>query len=222
MENILNPILHILPSPQLKLWHELSTTPKDFILYGGTAIALRLGHRVSVDFDFFSPKPFDSEELYRTIPYLLNAKIVQNAKNTLTCAVNRDGEVLISFFGGLPLGQINPPSIAESNKLQVATLSDLAGTKAAVIQKRVELKDYLDIYALLNSGKLSLDYILACGKAVYGNAFNPYITLKALSYYNDPELSELSPSIKEMLINAVEKINLANLPAISSGKLGDV
>ena len=55
---IFSPDLSILPPPQLRLWPELDTTPATFTLYGGTALALRLGHRTSVDFDFFSNQPF--------------------------------------------------------------------------------------------------------------------------------------------------------------------
>ena len=49
-----SPRLDILPAPQLQLWAELGTVPPAFVLYGGTALALHLGHRQSVDFDFFS------------------------------------------------------------------------------------------------------------------------------------------------------------------------
>jgi len=51
---VFTPNLSILPPPQLRLWSELDATPEAFTLYGGTALALRLGHRTSVDFDFFS------------------------------------------------------------------------------------------------------------------------------------------------------------------------
>jgi hypothetical protein len=47
----------MLPPPQLKLWPELGATPESFTLYGGTALTLHLGHRTSVDFDFFSNAP---------------------------------------------------------------------------------------------------------------------------------------------------------------------
>ena len=46
-----NPDLSILPLPQLRLWSELDATPETFTLYGGSALALRFGHRSSVDFD---------------------------------------------------------------------------------------------------------------------------------------------------------------------------
>lgn len=56
------PRLDILPPDQLRLWQELEAVPADFILYGGTAIALRLAHRQSIDFDLFSALPFPKDD----------------------------------------------------------------------------------------------------------------------------------------------------------------
>lgn len=53
MTVLFSPQLGILPPPQRRLWPELSAVPPSFVLYGGTAIALYLGHRPSVDFGFF-------------------------------------------------------------------------------------------------------------------------------------------------------------------------
>ena len=101
---VFTPDLTKLPLAQRKLWPELATTPAAFTLYGGTALALHLGHRVSVDFDFFSNASFDPDDLARKLPYLDDAEQVQVAANTLTCRIDRGGPVLVSFFGGLGLG----------------------------------------------------------------------------------------------------------------------
>ena len=111
------PNLTILPPPQLLLWPELDATPEHFTLYGGTALALRLGHRASVDFDFFSNQPFDPDELAAAVPYLKGAERVQVAPNTLKCRIERNGPVLVSFFGGLGLGQAAPRDQAEGKTL---------------------------------------------------------------------------------------------------------
>ena len=57
----MKPRLDILPFEQRRLWPNLSEVPKHFVLYGGTAIALRLGARQSVDFDFFTERPLSAE-----------------------------------------------------------------------------------------------------------------------------------------------------------------
>src|SRR5579862_8250272 len=103
---MLRPRLDILPDPQRRLWPELAATPGEFTLHGGTAIALRLGHRASVDFDFFSFEPFAPQRLLAELPYLRGAAILQSSPNTLTCRVERGGPVQVSFFGGLRLGQV--------------------------------------------------------------------------------------------------------------------
>ncbi len=74
-------------------------TPKEFVLYGGTALALRLGHRQSEDFDFFSTQPFDPARLQERIAYLQGVEVSQRLENTLTCLLDRRGEIHVSFFG---------------------------------------------------------------------------------------------------------------------------
>jgi Nucleotidyl transferase AbiEii toxin, Type IV TA system len=135
------PNLTTLPPPQRRLWPELASTPALFTLYGGTALALHFGHRTSVDFDFFSNTPCDPDGLVQSLPYLKGAERVQVAPNTLTCRVERGGPVLVSFFGGLGLGQVAAREQVQGMTLHVASLLDLAGTKVAVIQKRAEVKD---------------------------------------------------------------------------------
>jgi len=206
------PRLDILPPPQRALWPELDATPEHFTLYGGTALALRLGHRQSLDFDFFSRKPFDPGALAREIPYLAGAEQVQVVSHTLTCRAERDGPVLISFFGNLALGEVAPREIAEGSKVHVASLLDIAGTKAAVVQQRAQPRDYLDIDALVRHG-IDLPHMLAAGAVVYGRSFNPLITLKALSYFDD--VPALPAEARERLRAAVETADPTCLPILT-------
>jgi nucleotidyltransferase AbiEii toxin of type IV toxin-antitoxin system len=204
--------LAVLPPPQRRLWDELAATPDHFTLYGGTAIALRLVHRSSVDFDFFSNEPFDPDRLVRAVSYLHGAERVQVAADTLTCRVERGGPVLLSFFGNLGLGQAAPRDQVPGMALHVASLLDLAGTKAAVVQKRAEARDYLDIDALIRHG-IGLATALAAGRAIYGSAFNPLITLKALSYFDD--VPDLPGEVRERLSAAVAAVDPTQLPVLA-------
>jgi hypothetical protein len=198
------PKLSVLPPAQRRLWEHLRATPDHFVLYGGTALALRLGHRTSVDFDFFSNQNFDPDALERNTSFLKGAERIQSAANTLTCRV---GQVLVSFFGGLDLGKIARCDVAAG--IAVASALDLAGTKVAVIQKRAEAKDYIDIDALMESG-LDLATMLAAGRAIYGEQFNALISLKALSYFGD--VPTLPAPARDRLLRAVATVDLANLP----------
>lgn len=209
---VLVPHLSMLPPPQKVLWPELAATPDIFTLYGGTALALRLEHRSSVDFDFFSSAPFDPDALALTLPYLRNAERVQMAPNTLTCRVDRGGPVLVSFFGDLGLGQVAAREQIQGMALYIASLLDIAGTKVAVVQKRAEQKDYLDIDALLRHG-IDLPIALAAGAVVYGRSFNPLITLKALSYFDD--VPGLAAEVRQRLSVAVAAVDLTKLPTLT-------
>ena len=206
---MLVPNLSMLPPPQLRLWPELAATPDMFTLYGGTALTFRLGHRTSVDFDFFSNASFDPERLASNVPYLKDADRIQVAHDTLTCRVERGGPVLVSFFGGLDLGQVVEREAVEGMTLYVASLLDLAGTKMAVVQKRAEVKDYLDVDALLRHG-VDLPTALSAGKSVYGRRFNPVITLKALSFFDD--VQGLPEDVRDRLRAAVAAVDLSRLP----------
>jgi hypothetical protein len=121
MLKVFVPRLDILPDAQKRLWPELAQTPDDFTLYGGTAIALRLGHRPSVDFDFFSlTTTFEPGSLLGKLPYLKGAVVRQSAASTLTVTVDRDDAVQVSFFGGLGLGQVAPAERVEGPGFKVA------------------------------------------------------------------------------------------------------
>lgn len=157
------------------------TVPKITYALRGCAFLRHL--RVPVG-NFFSNQLFDPEQLARSIPFLKEAERVQVDANTLTCRVMRDGPVLVSFFGALGLGRAAPRERVENVALHVASLLDLAGTKAAVVQKRADAKDYLDIDAILRHG-IDLPTALAAGLVIYGKTFNPFITLKALTYFED-------------------------------------
>jgi hypothetical protein len=107
------------------------------------------------------------------------------------------------------------PGAAPDNGLQVASLLDLAGTKAAVVQQRAEAKDYTDIDAILRDGRIDLPTALASAKAIYGAQFNPQITLKALSFFDDGNLRRLPKPVQDRLAQAARAVDLDRLPTIA-------
>lgn len=208
-----SPKLDILPAPQRAVWKELKATPKQFVLYGGTALALRLGHRVSEDFDFFTNASFRPQNLLERIPYLQGGKVTLLRENTLTCVLDRNGPAPVSFFGGLGLNRVSNPDTARENGVRVASLLDVAGCKMAVVQRRAEAKDYRDVAALLENG-VSLTKALAAAKAIYGEQFEPRATLRALSYFADGDLPKLPVSMQDALRSAAKGVKLDELPVL--------
>src|SRR5215467_14996106 len=166
------PRLDILPESQRRLWPELDAVPAEFVLYGGTGLALQLGHRVSEDFDFFSSSGFDPDRLCSRLPFFRaldpsdSEAWVHCKRDNLEAFVDRGGLIKVAFFGGLDtLNRVEDPRRASGSRVQVASLVDLAGMKMRVIQVRGSWKDYVDIHALVEHN-IGIPTALAAARAI--------------------------------------------------------
>lgn len=216
------PRLDILPAAQRAFWPQLAdVTRHSFVLYGGTAVALYLGHRESVDFDFFTNLTFQPDDLVGSYLFLREVEVLQSQQNTLTVitAGHETGGVKISFFGGLRFGRLAQPRRTPDGVMNVASLDDLLAHKLKTILQRVETKDYVDVDALLRSG-LSLSAGLA-GAQVLFPAFAPQECLKALTYFEDEALSDLPRDLEERLLSTVKNVRSVPIVSLASSKLSD-
>ena len=207
------PILDILPSEQRKLWPALSDIPYCFVLYGGTALALRLGHRSSVDFDFFSSNPIDFDTLFR-IPFVARAEVLQREPDTLTVSALTDDTadpVKVSFFGGIDTGRVGDPEQTADSVLRVASLLDLFGTKLKVLLQRVAARDYLDLAAILRAG-VPLKDGLGAATTLYGRQFPPTDAVKALSYFVEGDAANVDSATRELLVRQATAWDFAVAP----------
>lgn len=197
--------LEILSPGQRKLWPHLSPLKgMGYCLYGGTALALRYGHRRSVDFDFFSDRPLNRQQLVESLGWLASATTLQADPKTLVVLAappRSKREVKVSFFAGLSLGRVGAPQPTADGVLLVASVRDLLATKLKALFDRVEAKDYLDIAALLEHG-VKLRQGLADAGAIFGPAFSPAECLKILAWYGEPELATLPKGCRRTLTGA--------------------
>src|ERR1700722_5131483 len=214
-----DPRLDILPESQLRLWQELDAVPSDFVLYGGTGLALQLGHRASEDFDFFSSSGFEPDRLRSRLPFFRDLDPtdpdtwVHNKRDNLEAFVNRGGLVKVAFFGGLDnLQRIQDPQRAAGSRVHVASLVDLAGMKMRVIQVRGSWKDYVDIHALTSHG-IDLPTALAAAKAI-DKRFNPATSIRALQFYGDGTLDRVPLAMRRDLTHWAQAVDLGKLPAL--------
>lgn len=125
-----DPHFETLPKTQLRLWPELRPAAElGFALYGVTAVALRLGHRTSVDFDFFTEHPLVRSALEQGLPFLRRSQVLQSTLDTLTTLISLDtpyGEsVKLSFFGSVNFGRVAEPQWTSDGIAQVASFDDL-------------------------------------------------------------------------------------------------
>jgi hypothetical protein len=208
----LDPKFDVLLAAQRELWPALGAAQQlGFVLYGGTALALQLGHRQSVDFDFFRTEALGKPQLRDAFSFLRGAAVLQDAPNTLAVLANLpSGTVKVSFFGNLKMGRIADPLKTRDGTLLVATMDDLMATKLKAILDRAEAKDYRDIAAMLAAG-VSLSKGLAGFRAMFGG--EPIVALKALGFFEDGDLSTLPETDKALLRSARDQVR--GLPEVS-------
>lgn len=224
MSATFKPCMEMLPPAQQRLWRELgATVAMDFVLYGGTAIALRLGHRASVDFDFFSEHPLDRQAMHATFPFMAQSTVLQDEKNALSIVAPSNDpnhpHVKVSFFGTIAFGRVGVPDKTEDGVLQVASLDDLMATKVKVVLQRAEAKDYRDVAAMLRAG-VSLPKGLAAARVLFAPTFQPSESLKALVYFEDGDLSTLTHDEKKILAQAVSAVRELPSVLVLSSHLG--
>jgi hypothetical protein len=201
-----------LPAAQRRLWPALRPARElGFVLYGGTAVSLHLGHRRSVDFDFFHDRALDATTVRNALPILGRARTLQEQKNTLVVGIGGRNPVKVSFFGDLHCGRIGDPLLTADGVAEVASLEDLMAHKLKVILQRAEMKDYEDIAAMLRAG-VALSLGLAGARLLFGKAFQPSESLKALAYFRDGDLARLVRPERNTLIAAAAAVG--DLPTV--------
>ncbi|MGK2852311.1 MAG: nucleotidyl transferase AbiEii/AbiGii toxin family protein [Candidatus Limnocylindrales bacterium] len=196
------PRLEVLPPAQRALWPRLTALPEDAVLYGGTALALRLGHRASVDFDLFLPRHFEPGAMRRELDALGAMEVVQSAPDAL--GVRVDG-VWISLFG-VDLATAAPPVVTLDIGLPVGSLLDVGATKLQTIVDRAESRDYVDIDAVLTSG-VDLGDLLGAAQIIFGARFAPMLALKALTSFEDGDLTSLPIAQRQRLMSAAAGVS---------------
>jgi hypothetical protein len=211
MPKLFEPKTDILPLAQQEIWPQLAPAARlSFVLYGGTAVALHLGHRNSIDFDFFRSQPLDKNEIESNFAFLGEARSIQEAKDTLVLTVPMpSGPVKLSFFGGISIGRINAALRTSDGALLVASLEDLLATKLKAILDRAEAKDYQDIAAILGAG-ISLETGLGAFAKIYRK--DPGLPLRALGYFKDGDLPSLATRDRNVLCAARDRV--ATIPDV--------
>lgn len=153
---------------------------QDFYLAGGTALALQIGHRDSIDFDFFTHTDIDTAKLFLKLKKIfLKSKLkkIQEDKNTLGILI--DEKVQCSFFT-YPYKLIRKP-IDEEN-LSIASIEDIACMKLSAVTGRASNKDYIDLFFILKVVPLS-DLLDLARKKFEDIDLN--LIMKSLVYFED-------------------------------------
>ena len=164
-----------------------------FHLVGGTALALKLGHRKSVDIDLFSNFSFDSSQILEKLSFDFSFTLYFSATNTIRGSINNVQIDLIAHR--YPL--IKEPELFEN--ISMLSVEDILAMKLnAIATSGQRVKGFIDIFYLLKI--YSLSEMMAFYKAKY-NQYNELNVLKSITYFNDVDLSDwpvllTNPSLK--------------------------
>jgi len=181
-------------TPETKeLYHLISRLPfiSEFYLGGGTGLALQIGHRFSVDLDFFSDSPGAVGEAQRKT--ILN---VLKEESSLKITWDKDGTFVATWKNvGISLFRLDQHPLVKTPNLienvRVAAIEEIGAMKLAAILSRGTRKDYIDLYFILQQKSLTQLFEVATIKYPYNAAF-PTFAVRALSYFDDAE-AELMP-----------------------------
>ncbi len=195
----------ILDNNQLSLLDLLKSFKREFYLVGGTAIALHIGHRRSIDFDLFKATPFQAKKI-------LNKIQDQGHRYLVTRSVSGQLNLIIS---NVKFTFFEYPFIIEANedfekKIKIPSLLDLAAMKAFALGRRSKWKDYVDLYFILKN-HYTYQEISERASILFDQQFSGKLFRAQLSYFDDinydEEVEYLIPNpptndeIKEFLIN---------------------
>lgn len=174
----------ILTKDQLNLLPIVKSFSSKFGLVGGTAIALHLGHRESIDFDLFCYHEFNN--------YTIKAKIAKQLKIG-DALVNRKGEYTIMInkvkFTFFQFPYKIEYSESFDNIIKLPDILTLASMKAFALGRRAKWKDYVDLYFILKNNH-SVSDITKSGVEIFGKEFNEKIFRTQLAYFEDIDYSE--------------------------------
>ncbi len=174
----------ILTEEQIKLLPLVSRFSGRFGLVGGTAIALQIGHRRSIDFDLFSPKPFRNITLIKHISRFAHIDTIQR---------DDDGQFTLMIKGVQFTFFHYPYPIEYSQqfgKIRMPDLLTLAAMKVFALGQRAKWKDYVDLYFILKDYH-SIDTMSDKAKALFGSHYNEALIREQLAYFGDINYSQV-------------------------------
>jgi len=164
----------------LELLHELFRIEdlEAFSLGGGTSLALRFGHRMSVDIDLFSLKEFDPELLLQSLRGRFSETEIFNRTAGSLCLAIRGIKVDILLHACV---QLDPPS--SDGDIRFVSLADIAAMKVNAVTNRGSKKDFSDLLLIHQNGiPVSNAVELYCKK--YGEA-GRFLAIRSLQFFDD-------------------------------------
>jgi len=173
----------------------------EFYLVGGTALALQISHRISVDFDLFSKNDITSRLLDKVRRVFKGSKIEIIVKHSeqLSVSINNIKVDFVKY----PFPLLFKP--IKYQGVDIIKVPEIAIMKAYTMGRRETFKDYVDLYYILKEKHVTLEKIIATAKKKYKGEFNPRLFLEQLIYLKDVEDMRISFLKKPVVKKEMEK-----------------
>ena len=174
----------ILNDHQKQLLPLMKKFQREYYLVGGTAIALYLGHRRSIDYDLFKPTPINHKRNLDKIsdsgfPFMVTRRVSEQ----MNLVIN---DVKVTFFQyPFPVD----PSAKFEKYFRLPSLLQLAAMKAYALGRRSKWKDYVDLYFLLRD-HFTINEISTAASALFGQLFSEKLFRSQLCYFDDIDYTE--------------------------------
>ena len=169
-----------------------------FYLAGGTALALQIGHRESVDLDFFSAEDFKRDELKTALAACGRYVLVSEEEGTLDGSLD---DVKLSFLR-YEYPMLFPLIFFEG--IHLADIRDIACMKLDAVSSRGSKKDFIDIFFLLK--QFSLEELIGFFEKKYSHIqYNKLHILKSLTYFSEAEDEPLPKMLTEVSWETVKE-----------------
>ena len=176
-------------------------------LAGGTALALRFGHRLSLDLDFFKPELFDEDALLARMQTIPDLSLIEKGPHTLHLVIQG---TKVSFLG-YPYRELFRPSLFEG--VPVADPRDIACMKLSAIASRGTKRDFIDLYVA--SERFGLENILTWFARKYeATRYNRLHILKSLTFFGDAEKDPLPHMLVPLVWDDVKHFFKKKVPGL--------
>ncbi len=173
----------ILSDPQKAIIPFIKSFAKEFYLVGGTAIALQIGHRQSIDFDLFRYKGFQKPKIVERLrTYKLKYQLLYSSDDSFHIIVN---DVKITFFQY----PFKVPAKLQFEGIPMPDLLNLSAMKAYAMGRRSKWKDYVDLYFLLKY-HFDIQTISNNASVIFDDLFSPKLFRQQLCYFKDIDYTE--------------------------------
>jgi hypothetical protein len=174
----------------------------EFNLVGGTSLALQMGHRISIDIDLFGASEIDEDLFLEVLKKFGTVQVIKKSKNILICSVNGIKVDFVNYQYRL----LESPLLEEN--IRLVKKKDIAAMKVNAIAGRGSIKDFIDVYFLLN--EFSINEMIGFYLQKYSDG-SEFMVRKSLTYFDDADNEEAPIMFQTITWKEIKKTILLNI-----------